>query len=257
MRRFCVVLLCLLCGLAPAETLTHWSAGVSMDSGWYDFNKSFKRGEQGDSLLCWAAVAANLLAWWQQQNATLVQQQAPQGEQIWQRIRESFENEGGDPDQGIRWWLYGTYSAENSGGEMRVAAIRPSAHGGYLGESGPAAEHLLYSGRGADVTADSLTEALLNGFRRGDAFWIGVSLIKPDGHRFKHSLNVWGIDAVDNRVKAVYMCDSDDARRELHHLPVVEAEGMLWLDCSGHPLYGKIGRVLIDTYTGLRLAPVE
>lgn len=257
MRRFCVVLLIFLCGLAPAETVTHWSAGVTPDSGWHDFNKSFKKGEQGDSLLCWAAVASNLLAWWQQQNAVLVPPHAPQGEQIWQRFREVFENEGGDPDQGIRWWFRGKYTAENPGEGMRVAAIRQSGSGGFLGESAPAVEQLLYCGREAGVTATSLTEALLSGFRRGDAFWIGVSLLKPDGRRFMHSLNVWGIDVEDNRVRAVYMCDSDDARSELHRIPVVVEEGMLWLDCGGHPLYGKIGRVVIDTYTGLRLVPAE
>lgn len=257
MRRFCFLLLCVLCGIAPAETLSHWSAGVTPDSGWYDFNKSFESGEQGDSLLCWAAVASNLLAWWQHQNAALVPQPAPQGEQIWQCFRDSFENEGGDPDQGIRWWFHGKYTPENPGEGLRTALIRQSARGGFLSETCSAVERLLYCGRGVCVTADLLTETLLSGFRRGDAFWIGVSLFKPDGRRFMHSLNVWGIDVEDNRIKAVYMCDSDDARCELHRLPVVESEGQLWLDCNGHPLYGKIGRALIDTYTGLRLSPAE
>ena len=107
------------------------------------------------------------------------------------------------------------------------------------------------------MTAESLTAALLRGFRRGDAFWVGVSLRKPDGRRFMHSINLWGIEEEEDRITAVYMCDSDDRQETLHRIPVVEVEGMLYLDCTGHALYGRLGRVVIDTYTGLRLTPAE
>ncbi len=257
MHRFCVLLYCLVWGFSPLGATTLWSAGVSAESGWFDFNKKHERGEQGDDLLCWAIAASNMLAWWQQQNPDRIPKGTPLGVEVWNTFRMSFGNEGSDPDQGIRWWFDGQYTRHQPGGGMHCAAIREGAAGGYYRESGPAPEQVIYNGRGAMVTAESLTAALLRGFRRGDAFWVGVSLRKPDGRRFMHSINVWGIDVEDERITAIYMCDSDDRQEMLHRLPVVEIEGMLYLDCTGHPLYDRIGRVVIDTYTGLRVSPRE
>ena len=255
MHRFCVLLLCLVWGCSSLGAATLWSAGVTAETGWFDFNKTHEKGEQGDDLLCWAVAASNMLAWWQQQNPAMVPQGTPQEEAVWNTFRASFGNEGGDPDQGMRWWFDGQYARQNPGGGMRCAARREEATGCYYRETGPAPESLLYNGRGSVVTAESLTAALLRGFRRGDAFWLGVSLRKPDGRRFMHSINVWGIEEEADRILAVYMCDSDDRQVALHRIPVVEREGMLYLDCTGHALYGRLGRVVIDTYTGLRHTP--
>ena len=257
MHRFCVLLLCLVWGCSSLGAATLWSAGVTAETGWFDFNKTHEKGEQGDDLLCWAVVASNLLAWWQQQNSALVPQAAPSGAAVWQHYRQSFENEGSDPDQGIRWWFSGEYTRPRLSGGGFCAALREGAGAGYYRESGFTVEQLIYNGRGAAVTAESLTAALLRGFRRGDAFWVGVSLRKPDGRRFMHSINLWGIEEEEDRITAVYMCDSDDRQETLHRIPVVEVEGMLYLDCTGHALYGRLGRVVIDTYTGLRLTPAE
>ena len=258
MHRFCSLIALLLFMLnEPLNAATLWARGVTAESGWQDYNKSWIRGKDGDDLLCWAAVCSNLLTWWQQQNAALVPQGTPTGEAVWATYKSSFENEGGDPDQGLRWWFSGVYDRQNPGGGMSCATLQDSAMGGYYREQGPAPEQLLYNGRWAEVTAEKLTEVLLRGFRRGDAFWVGVSLRKPDGSHFMHSINVWGIDEEDGRVLAVYMCDSDDRQTMLHRIPVVELDGRLYLDCTGHPLYGRIGRVVIDTYTGLRCCVAE
>ena len=253
MRRiFSLFALLILAMPSPLRAATLWSQGVTSDSGWYDFNKDWARGKSGDDLLCWAVVCSNLLAWWQQQNAALVPQGTPDGNEVWNAYKFAFENEGGDPDQGLRWWFSGAYNQQDPSGGMRCASLRDSAAGGYYREQGPAPEQLLYNGRWAEVTAEKLNEVLLRGFHRGDAFWIGVSLRKPDGSHFMHSINVWGVDEEEGRVQAVYMCDSDDRQTMLHRIPVVEVEGRLYLDCTGHPLYGRIGRVVMDTYTGLR-----
>ena len=228
MRTFLILLLSVLPGICNAATL--WSAGVSAEGGWFDANKEHVRGSEGDDLLCWAVVASNLVAWWQQQNPDLVPAGTPQGEAVWQLYRSAFENEGSDPDQGIRWWFNGEYSRPRLAGGGFCAALREGAGAGYYRESGLAVEQLIYNGRGAMVTAEALTDALLRGLRRGDAFWVGVSLRKPDGSHFMHSINVWGIDEEDGRVLAVYMCDSDDRQTMLHSIPVVEMEGRLYLD---------------------------
>lgn len=263
MVRFRVItlLLVLFC-CVPLSAATLWSAGVSAEQGWYDFNKTHQRGEQGDNLLCWAAVAANLLAWWQTQNPGLVPPQTPDGEQIWATFHTAFENEGSDPDQGIRWWFNGTYEQQNPGKGLRCAALRSGAAGGFYRASGLEPEMLLYSGRGTEVTADLLTAVLLQGFRRGDAFWLGASCRRPDGSRFMHSITVWGVDAAtgpegQEYIAAIYMCDSDDRERVLHRIPLRRENGMLVFDCPEHPLYGALGLVTLDFYTGMRIAAMK
>lgn len=242
---------------APEVDATLWSAGVSAESGWYDFNKDFRRGEQGDDLLCWAVAASNLLAWWQEQNHELLPPGVPVQEQVWMTFCSAFENEGSDPDQGIRWWFNGQYVQRQPGNGQRCASLRDAAAGGYFRVSGPEPEFLLYNGRGAGVTADTLTAVLLSGFRRGDAFWLGASCTRPDGSPFMHSITVWGVDVVrdaagQTQIAAIYMCDSDDRTRMLHRIPVRREQDKLVFDCAGHPLYGSLGRVTLDTYTGLR-----
>lgn len=261
MRRFFALFLMLFL-IQPVQSVTLWAGGVSAESGWYDFNKSFRRGADGDDLLCWAVVASNLLAWWQQQNPGLAGQEVPVGEAVWSTFQSAFENEGSDPDQGIRWWLNGAYVQQNPGGGLRCAALRNTAMGGYYRDGGPAPEQLLYNGRGAGVTAQSLTGVLLRGLHRGDAFWLGASCRRPDGSRFMHSVTVWGADVETNdagqeQIAAIYMCDSDDRRTALHRIPICESEGMLVFNCPEHPLYGRLGRITLDTYTGFRLRMVE
>ncbi len=260
MRGICTILLLFMS--LPLQAATYWSAGVSAGSGWFDFNKTHQKGKEGDDLLCWAVAASNLLAWWQQQNPERVPQGTPQAEAVWMEFQRAFENEGSDPDQGLRWWFSGEYLQQTSANGGRCAALREGCQGGFYRDKSPAPEQVLYNGRGAAVTAQSLTEALLRGFRRGDAFWLGASCRKPDGSRFMHSITVWGVDAEmtpdgKERVTAIYMCDSDDRAWQLHRIPLREAEGMLALDCAEHPVYGRLGLVTLDTYTGLRVQMKE
>ena len=257
MRCWVIALVLVLSCQVPSGAVTLWSAGVSAEHGWHDFNKTHQRGEQGDNYLCWAVVAANLLAWWQEQNPGLVRPRIPVGEQIWAAFRASFENEGSDPDQGIRWWLSGNYVQQEPGDGQRCAALREGAAGGFYREQNLEPELLLYSGRGIEVTADALTAVLLQGFSRGDAFWLGASCHRADGSRFMHSITVWGIDVAigpegQEYIAAIYMCDSDDRARILHRIPLRRENGMLAFDCPEHPLYGPLGVVTLDTYTGMR-----
>lgn len=238
------------------ETL--WAAGVTRESGWNDINKT----GPAESGFCWGIAAANLLAWWQEQHPTEVPPGTPRGKDIWQVFRQAFSNEGSDPDQGIRWWFSGEYTPLLPERSARI--INPAAGGYYKqhpwvqGED--ISKRLLYSGRSDTVTAHSLTQALHCGFRQGDAFWIGVYYYRPNGHRYTHSLNVWGIDYHTREegapcITAIYMTDSDDGLQQLHRIPVREEGGMLHFDCADHPLYGSIGRITINTFTGMRHTP--
>lgn len=254
-RCFVAILMAALMGTMPMSAETIWAAGVSQEKGWYDINKRFMPGPQGDDKLCWAIAAANLLAWWQEQNPELVPAGTPQGRQIWHTFAAAFENEGGDPDLGLRWWFSGIYHHDN-----RItgrARLMDAGLGGYFRRGPVAPELVIYNGRGPMVTEHTLNDVLLRGFRRGDAFWLGASCRKPDGRLFTHSINVWGIDVEtdaqgNSLVTAIYMCDSDDHARCLHRIPIRRARGMLAFDCPEHPLYGRLGLVTLDTYTGVR-----
>ena len=49
-------------------TGTVWADGVSESGGWYDVNKNSPWNGDVDDLMCYAACAANLIAWWQQRS---------------------------------------------------------------------------------------------------------------------------------------------------------------------------------------------
>ena len=41
-----------------------FAEGVTLSSGWYDVNK-MAAGDNGDTMMCWAAAASNMIQWWQ------------------------------------------------------------------------------------------------------------------------------------------------------------------------------------------------
>lgn len=243
---------------AVAAVQTLWAAGVNSETGWYDFNKNHG-GEE--SRLCWAITASNLIAWWQDNQETAeLPPGVPMGEAVWHTYRASFNNDGSDPDQGVRWWFTGGYEPTRPATGESCAVITNSAAGAYYKHSAEDASllrKLFYRGRGADVTARTFSQAVYAGLLAGDAFWIGVAYNRPDGSRATHSLTMWGADVElgadgSPAVVAIYMTDSDDGARVLHRIPLQTVDGMPDFVCPEHPLYGKIGKITITTYTGMR-----
>ncbi len=254
-RRFiCIVLSLMLGGFAHGgETL--WARGVSEQSGWFDFNKSPNRT---DSNLCWAIAAANLVSWWQNQQAKLPLN-VPKGFSVWGTYRSAFTNLGSDPDEGIRWWFTGAYAPRESSSGLPCAVIRDTSLGGYYKARGDKFyQSLYYRDRRVNMPASVLSKALYEGFSRGDAFWIGVSYLKRDGRRYTHSLNLWGVDVEKieggtPKILAIYMTDSDDGRVVLHRIPMREKAGRLLFDCPNHRFYGRIGDITVNNFTALRV----
>lgn len=236
---------------AGAETL--WAAGVNTDAGWYDFNKS---PDGSDSELCWAITAANLIAWWQNHQKSSEESNIPQAEAVWNVFRASFQNVGSDPDEAMNWWFSGEYAPQQSPTGLPNAQLLSKETGAYY--PGMDWKAFMYRNRVPRVEAADFAQAFVEGFGRGDAFWIGVSFLKPDGRRYTHALTVWGVDyehAEEGkfRLTALYMSDSDDGKRELHRIPLKEKAGLLLFDCAEHPLYGRIGEIRVNNYTGLRM----
>lgn len=238
---------------AHGETLTLWASGVNAQSGWFDANKSAGRE---DSELCWAITAANLIAWWQEQRPDAVPEGTPRGDAVWQVFRGAFSNEGSDPDEAMSWWFSGVYEPRRAPGGLRNAVVLRQDAGAYY--RGMNWKNLLYRAREPQLPAGAFTRAFVEGFGQGDAFWVGVSFRKPDGNRYTHAITVWGVDyerdaAGHARLTALYMTDSDDRRVMLHRIPLREEGGRLLFDCSGHPIYGGIGDITVNNYTGLRV----
>lgn len=240
-----------LMGDAQGETL--WASGVNEQKGWYDFNKS---PDRSDSELCWAITAANLIAWWQEHRADVVRPEIPQKQQVWQVFRASFNNQGSDPDEAMNWWFSGVYEPRQSpSGLPNAVVIRRDAGAYYPGMDW---KRLLYRDRSLLVSAEAINRTFSDGFRRGDAFWVGVSFLKPNGKRYTHAVTVWGVDCDQDsagkmRLTALYMADSDDGCRALHRIPLRVKDGRLMFDCARHPIYGRIGDITVNNYTGLRL----
>ena len=77
----------LLC--APAESQassTSWVDGVSVSSGWSDFDKG-RASNDGDNNLCWAASASCIIDYWQ--SLYITASTIPTGEAIWTRFKEA------------------------------------------------------------------------------------------------------------------------------------------------------------------------
>lgn len=245
-----------------AEVKTLWADGVSPQQGWYDFDKARDGSQSG---LCWAICASNLIAWWQNTQAPeTLPAQVPMGEAVWHTFRDSFSNDGSDPDQGLRWWFSGKYRPSQPATGEACATVTNTATGSYYkhceGEGDGYLWALLYRGRGSQVTAQTMSSAFYEGFKRGHAFWVGVAYYRRNGRRYTHSLTVWGIDTEPQadgtpRIVAIYMTDSDDGTHCLHRIPLKEEAGMLKFDCPQHPLYGQIGDITITNYTGMKTSP--
>ena len=97
--------------LAPGLTFTETQEGKVKISGWYDAEKTEDQGD-ADDLMCYAASASNLIAWWQ--NSTFsVDSTAPKDlDTIWATFVNSNQiyTSGGVFQCAVNWWLSGVYA---------------------------------------------------------------------------------------------------------------------------------------------------
>ena len=114
-----------LLGMMAANPLTateHWMVGVEchdhpdfeagyrkiVDAGAYTFSKS-----DADSYAtnqCWAASAADTLAWWEdrvEENGALIMHDTPRGLDLWKTLSPMFVKDGGYPRYAMNYWLWG------------------------------------------------------------------------------------------------------------------------------------------------------
>lgn len=207
-----------------AETV--WAKGVSESGGWVDVNKSGDIYSGPDSLMCWAASASSVIAWWQAQ-ADMSKSKAgtpATAAEIYSAFTNSFNNAGKGADIAWKWYFGGcdlvSYNYErdfkisdpkNSGrfweGYVKTVAAWPSA---------PEVEpSWIQRGTLSDATRDSLhadkAADLLSGLLAQGA---GISLLYNYLYA-GHAITLWGLEREGNRIKKIYVTDSDDYATKL------------------------------------------
>lgn len=217
-------------GFSQAETREIWTLGVTRDGGYFDADKDYV---DDDGLLCWAASASNMIAWWNKQNpnaatAAAVLKNAPTDlDGIWDTYQKSFTNQGGDRCQGIDWWFEGEeYTARylppkregapSSGGYYKDMISEPWEFSWF--EGGDLWQYdgldFPYSGKA------SLSFTIKNLLESGCVVGLGLSwltmsdrgLVLEEG--YGHAITLWGIEYDDTNdiITKMWVSDSDDTQ---------------------------------------------
>ncbi|MBP3301690.1 MAG: IdeS/Mac family cysteine endopeptidase [Opitutales bacterium] len=227
--RPCVFLTFLTASLACApwvQSETVWAKGVSKSRGWTDADK----GWDNDKFLCWAASAANIIEWWQKRNAgTPLPEGAPRkAEDILKLFSKTFVDVGRGSDIAWRWYFGGcdlvdvcymrdfrdAETARTSGRFWEDYVVEKCGwanprDGEVKYVSGGFATDVSAGERRADALAETLAKLLSEGK--------GVTISLSSGGKFPqgHAITLWGIEYEKNRIKSVYVTDSDDRVRAL------------------------------------------
>ena len=266
-RFFSLALGCTLSVASAAEPLhtgCFWTEGVSTAGGWYDANKIDNSDGDADDNMCYAAAAANIIAWWQDSTvgSTLSSNAPKKLGDIWQTFinanKEEYWDEGGDPLSAINWWISGVYSpaslndtasweryyvtVEESDGELLPVSLR-GTEGYYFDQYGLNNKKLasflldmqMYSKTLTDVDFAELLQ---------DCGAISLA-ITPDGSDAGHAITLWGVEYDEKgKLKTIWITDSDDGSEELVKLSVVldEENDKIWLGSE----YDEVERYYID-----------
>ena len=199
------------CALAGTATLlfcvpaahaeTYWAKGVSASGGWHDVAKTWGN----DSYMCWAASASNILWWWQ--DKYVIPSNVPHGTEIWNYVKNSFENDTGLPTDVWRMWFNG-----NDG------------HGGfYKNRTGFSLAQAIEKEDLAVITGAKylLSDMVKTRFEKGWGLSIGIT---EKGTDYQHAITVWGAELTNGILSRLWITDSDDGRDALVELKVEAKE---------------------------------
>ena len=220
---------------------TVWAAGVNQYNGWYDVDKS--PTDARDDMMCYAASASNLLAWWL--NGDSGRQLTPTSptklEDIWAEFLTHCINpaSGGDPLAAVNWWISGVYAPTNEAEELRSVFNLLAADsslitlkvfdGYYFDQYGlnkeSLAEFMTFT---TDYTASYFGDLLKGG--------AGVSLLlNSETGALAHAITLWGADyAGDGSLEKLWITDSDDDASALVSIDVrIGSNGKVYFDENG------------------------
>lgn len=195
-----------------------WTTGVTKSGGWYDVDKSAT--DKRDDNMCYAAAAANLVAWWQ--NGDYGRELTSSGptdiDNIWSTYLNNsrYPTSGGAPLAAVNWWISGIYVPTNDEESER------SIFNQQLPES---TQITLIPFSGFYYDRYALNKDSLNAFLSfetnysasyfGDLLSEGAGislLLKSDQGGLQHAITLWGVDyAADGNLSKLWITDSDDA----------------------------------------------
>ena len=241
------VILALCCVHMPAEAAVIWVDGVTETSGWYDANKSGPDEPDGDNELCFAASAANLVAWWQERYE--LDSSVPKSiDDIWTTYKNAAAvDEGGDPVAAIQWWISGVYLptkkeeiSRSIYAEAEYSTLT-STTGYYYDQyklnrwstkyyidnnnneqydegidewtSYPdAISDFLYHHNEILKGELTISEGILSLVGMGCG--VGLSLADTEDAEMGHAITLWGVDydAESKDIQGLYLTDSDDVQ---------------------------------------------
>ena len=186
--------------------------------GWYDANKDdlINPNNGFDQNLCWAASASNMLHWWIDRNRdnidkycflnNIQKESIPQRffdrnhSEIFDIYKRNFQNHGGWPDEGIKWFLWGEYSTRGNGATLL------GKDGGYFKKVFNNHSKLV-NARGIG-TMEHLNDALKKALMNKQA--IGVN-IEFQGMPNGHALTIWGASFDEfGMVNEIYYSENND-----------------------------------------------
>ena len=238
MKKSLLICLLLAVGCAQADTYTQWVEGVSVESGWSDFNKSDPDAADGDNNLCWAAATSNVINWWQNRYETPAE--APQGKEIWNTFKNSVSgDESGSNACAFQWWLTGQYDRDDSNGRYAYwsSSSMPIQNNTINGEPGfegfyrdlestippneenyprwnyEMSQFVTFVDTNTGTLPDSLGFTVVEALRGGSAATISLSNFKNEGH----AITLWGVEYNDSYdLTGLWLTDSDDLQYGLN-----------------------------------------
>ena len=258
--------------LSPARAEVLWVDGVSLSGGWYDANKVNPYAEDGDNNLCWAASAANLIAWWQDKY------QVPSGtpadiDSIWSTYKSGANADtGGDTHAALQWWLTGVYVPLNSEEEDRSIFSKSdtstlTAWEGYYydlyGEEMYGSfnfhtwswENDLWDFFCGDYRNEVSTDNIISLIAGGCGMGLAIT---NDSGSLGHAITLWGLeyDSETNSISRMWLTDSDDAQySELYNwfeqdglfsVDVESRDDKLYISTSDNYWYAKEDNIYIS-----------
>lgn len=200
-------------GVASAVPTYLWG---SDSASWVDAQKT-----GGDSLMCWAAATANMLAWsgWDG-GAGLTSAQ-----EIFGEFNDKWSNATGSPLYGTEWWLTGNDVSSYSG-----AAINPPDDGGGY--------YPTVNWQNWNNVADGDVYGWVPYSNSGDAMASIAGYIEAGTSNsitiqgsYLHSLTVWGIDwNGSSNLGTLYVTDSDNGSGLDEYDVYLASNGHWWID---------------------------
>ncbi len=229
-KTFLTVLVCGAAAFSCASAEIIWVDGVSIENGWFDVNKSSTTN--ADDMMCYAASAANLIAWWQNKLPGVPAGTPTHANAIWQEYVNAANNgasNGGNVASSLNWWLSGIYDPLNEEEGARHAygywlaatySELKAAKGYYFDQCNLTTQDLWNFTSFNEVdSGDYITirhsyscssDLLKDWIQAGKGISLGLS---HDNGQLAHAVTLWGMEYNDaGDLTHLYITDSDDTR---------------------------------------------